>query len=483
MPDITLSINAQISSELNPLAKFLSSKDIQSYLVGGYIRDALLGRDTQDIDIAVLGDAVAVAKETATHLNSKFVLLDDINKVARVITPRLHLDFCTIEGDIETDLRRRDFTANAMAVDLNHITSKPAIIDPCSGYDDIQQKTIRATGEDVFKRDPVRLMRAVRHYAELGFDIEVKTKSLIKRDGHLAAGAAAERICEELCLSLATDRAYHALKIMDELNLVSALLPELEACRGVQQPKEHNWDVLDHSIETVAAIDRLFADIRTGSSGLLEIPWTDELESHFGEEIAGGHLRSTVLKIAALLHDIGKPGTKSIEQNGRIRFLNHSKDGAAMAGDAMTRLRFSGREIRAVQRIIEQHMRPTQLSNNWEIPTNRAIYRYFRDTEDEAFDIMLLSLADHLAARGPLLDEAEWQRHIDLIAYVIKKHSEEHSIVAPPKLIDGNDLIALGYEPGPQMGAVLEAVRDGQAAGEINTRDDAVDLARRLFNQ
>jgi poly(A) polymerase len=269
---------------------------------------------------------------------------------------------------------------------------------------------------------------------------------------------------------------------MDGMGLLSPLLPELADCKGIEQPKEHKWDVFDHSIETVATVDQLFADLEAGRNGLAEIPWTNELALHFSEELSSGHLRMTILKIAALLHDIGKPVTKSFQENGRMRFLGHSNAGAQMAKRIMTRLRFSAKEIKIVESIIEQHLRPTQLSSDWEMPTHRAIYRYFRDTEDNAFDILLLSLADHHAAKGHLLDSDHWAHHIQLIKYVIQKHYKESSVVKPPKLIDGNDLIKLGVKPGPKMGAILEAIREAQAAGEIADTEDAINLAKRLFN-
>jgi poly(A) polymerase len=482
MPDITLSIDEHTSAVIHRLADFLSQRSIRAYLVGGYVRDALLGKGTQDVDIAISGDAMAIAKEIALELDGKFVLLDNDNKVARVVLPEFDLDFSTIENGIDDDLARRDFTINAMAVNLNWIAEKSTVIDPQNGYKDLLQKTIRATSDDIFRQDPARLLRAIRHAAELGFDIEERTKSFIKRDAHLTSGVAGERIRDEFCSSIATNQSYTVLRLMDELNLISPLLPELDACKGVDQPKEHNWDVFNHSIETVAALDKLFTNIGTGLNGLAEIPWTDELTNHFHQEISSGHSRMTIVKIAALLHDIGKPVTKSIEEDGRMRFLGHSKDGAQMAKSLMTRLRFSGKEIKTAERIIVQHMRPTQLSNNWEMPTHRAIYRYYRDTEDDAFDILLLSLADHLAARGPLLDKEHWSYHIQLIKYVMLKHSQEQDVVKPPKLIDGNDLIEMGIEPGPEMGMILEKVREAQAAGEIHSKDEAINLAKRLFN-
>jgi poly(A) polymerase len=482
MPDLTLPIDEQTSAAIHRLAGFLSKRNIQAYLVGGYVRNALLGKSTQDIDIAVSGDAIAVAKEMASHLDGKFVLLDDSNKVARVALPELYLDFSTIDNNIDDDLKRRDFTINAMAIDLNRITEQSTVLDPCDGYKDIQQKTIRATSDNVFTQDPVRLMRAIRLAAELNFSIDNKTQTLIERDSALIPDVAGERICDELCAAMATDQAYTALRLMDKLGLLAPLFPELNNCKGIDQPKEHNWDVFDHSMETVATVNSLFTDIGTGQNSLAEIPWTNDLSNHFSQEISSGHKRMAILKIAALFHDLGKPVTKSIQEDGRMRFLGHAKESSQMARAIMTRLRFSGKEIKTAERIIEQHMRPTQLSSNWEMPTHRAIYRYFRDTEDEAFDILLLNLADHLAARGPSLDEEQWNQHIQLIKYVMLKHSEEHDIVKPPKLIDGNDLIELGVEPGPEMGTILETVREAQAEGEILTKDDAVNLAKRLLN-
>jgi len=378
---------------------------------------------------------------------------------------------------------RRDFTINAMAVDLNRIVEQTVIIDPYNGQSDIKQKTIRATGDNVFTKDPVRLIRAIRFAAELGFNIDHKTRILIKRDAHLVASVAGERICDEFCATIATGHAYSALKLMDELGLIDPLFPELKACKGVDQPKEHNWDVFDHSVETVAAVDKLFEDIKRGCNGLSEIPWTDELAKHFNEEIGSGHSRMAILKIAALLHDLGKPITKGVQQDGRTRFLGHSQQGAQIAKTIMARLRFSGKESKTVQRIIAQHMRPTQLSNNWDMPTHRAIYRYYRDTEDDAFDIMLLSLADHLAARGPSLDADHWTHHIQTIKYVMLKHLQDQDVIKPPKLIDGNDLIELGLEPGPEMGTILETVREAQAAGEIQSKDEAINLAKRLLKR
>jgi poly(A) polymerase len=182
--------------------------------------------------------------------------------------------------------------------------------------------------------------------------------------------------------------------------------------------------------------------------------------------------------MAALLHDIAKPQAKTIEANGRMRFLGHAQQGATASAIILERLRFSSREIKLVETMVKYHLRPTQMSQNGP-PSPRAIYRYFRDTGDAGIDILFLSLADHLATRGPNLKLEPWQVHTQLVGYVLTKRFQEESVVTPPKLISGHDLIRLfGLSPGPQIGELLEVVCEAQASGELNTREEALSYIR-----
>ncbi|HLB27942.1 MAG TPA: HDIG domain-containing protein, partial [Dehalococcoidales bacterium] len=181
-----------------------------------------------------------------------------------------------------------------------------------------------------------------------------------------------------------------------------------------------------------------------------------------------------LLKLAALIHDINKPQTKALDENGRMRFLGHAQEGAATVVKMLERLRFSGKEIKLVETEVFYHLRPTQLSQEG-LPTRRAIYRYFRDTGEAGIDILFLSLADHLATRGPGLIPDGWQEHIRLVEYIIGKHSEQEKLVTPPKLIDGYDIINIFRIPvGPQVGELLESVREARASGELTTREEAL---------
>ncbi|MBI4303914.1 MAG: CCA tRNA nucleotidyltransferase [Chloroflexi bacterium] len=485
---------SKLPSLLTRVSHFLVEQGIQSYIVGGWVRDVLLGRETADIDLAIGRDALEVAPKVAAILGGKYVLLDEVNRISRVViiereaTTRVqwYLDFSTFDGTIEQDLARRDFTVDAMAIDLNELVSdaaKSALIDPFNGWEDLRQRLIRAVTDTVFAADPVRLLRAVRLAAELGFTIEKKTEALIKRDSRLLSSVPGERVREELVGLLDVPGAGQFLSYLDELGLLTTLIPELAQTKGVEQPKEHHWDVFQHMIRTVTAAEFL---LRQGTweyddGRVLEaVPWSDKLAEHFDNEVSSGSTRRAVLKLAALLHDIAKPQTKALI-DGRTRFLGHGKEGATVVVNILERLRFSNKEIKLVETEVEHHLRPGQMSQEG-LPTQRAVYRYFRDTGDAGIDILFLSLADHLATRGPDLDLSHWQQHTSIVEYVLAQQSQEQSIVRLPKLIDGHDIINIfRIDPGPRVGEVLEAVREAQASGELKTRGQALDFARRML--
>ena len=478
---------------LDKVSSFLAEQNIESYLVGGLVRDVLLGRDTADIDIAVASDALEIAPKVAAAFGGKYVPLDRVNRVGRVVlideqSPsaggQWEIDFTTFQESIEQDLARRDFTIDAMAVDLSQLGKKFAdvqLIDPFKGRGDLRRRVLRVVTETVFESDAVRLLRAVRLAAELGFSIDKKTQALIQRHSHLIADVAGERIREELLRLLAVPRTEQLLFYLDELGLLTAMFPELAQAKGVKQPKEHSWDVFEHSLKTVTAIDFLLRQgtwEHAGEEVLADVPWSVELAEYFAQEVSSGSTRGLLLKLAAFLHDVGKPQTKAIDVGGRMRFLGHAIEGVAITEKILERLRFSAREIKLVETLVRYHMRPGQMSLEG-MPTNRAVYRYFRDSGEAGIDVLFLSLADHLAARGPSLISSHWQEHARLVEYVLSQRFEQESVVCPPKLVDGHDLIDIfAVNPGPEVGEVLEAVREAQASGEITTRQEALDYAR-----
>ena len=483
-------------SLLKRVGRYLREHNIESYLVGGIVRDILLGRETADIDIGVGGDSLRIAAEIARETGGTFVPLDEENNIGRVAvndkdsSGSLYFDFSTVKESIEHDLSERDFTVDALAVDigrmdpeslcLNHLLPemvKSPIIDVTGGLNDLHRGIIRAVGEDIFSKDAVRLLRAVRLMAELDFTIAPETEALIKRDCGLIAGVSGERIREELLRLFAAPDSGKLAVYLDELGLLTVIIPELAAARDVTQPIEHHWKVLEHSLNTVTAVDYILhrGSCEFGSEAILAaVPWSETLASHFESEVGFHSTRTTLLKVAALLHDIAKPQTKVPVEGGRVRFIGHDKEGADIAAAILERLRFSTKEIRLVENAVKYHMRPTQLSQG-ELPSRRAIYRYFRDTGDAGIDILYLSLADHLATRGPKLDISLWKEHTKEVEFVLSRYYQAAETIKPVRLIDGNDLITIfGLKPGPEIGELLEMVQEAVAAGEINNREDAL---------
>jgi poly(A) polymerase len=496
---------------LNKLYELLSQRNRCGYIVGGFIRDWLLGRQTNDVDIAVDGNALTLAKDVAKGLGGKFVLLDEVNSIARVVIAEnehhWHLDFSSFHGDIESDFARRDFTMNAMAIELSQFVSyKPQaniggkknaqflgekeaqlkLIDPFSGKEDLENRIVRAVNDQIFEADAVRLLRAVRLAAELDFTIAPETESLIRYYSQSVTKIPGERVREELLRLLSLPRAAYHLKYLDKLGLLLTLIPELAESKGVEQPTVHFWDVFEHSLQTVATIEFLIRESswEYGNEDILAItPWSDMIDAHLSQEVSSGSNRKVLLKLGALLHDIAKPMTKSLDDTGRARFLGHAKQGAAMAASILERLRFSNREITVVESLVYHHLRPAQLADK-ELPTQRAIYRYFRDTDDAGIDILILALADYLASLGPLASMKEWERCCQLINYILTEHDKQQAKILPVKLIDGHDLIdTFGLPPGPLIGKLLSLVREAQASSELSTKEEALALIQRELDK
>jgi poly(A) polymerase len=470
---------------LSKLESILSEEKCQAYIVGGLVRDWLLERETSDIDITVNINSTELAKKIARELNGQFVVLDEANETARVIITEqgrfLNIDLSHFSGTIQQDLHRRDFTINALAIDLfTFVSDSYSLIDPFKGQVDLNNKIIRVVSNSAFKEDGARLLRAVRIAAELGFEIEASTEQLIQQDAFLISSVSGERQRDELLRILHLNHASALLRYLDKLKLLTNIIPELETMRGIEQPAEHYWDVLNHSFETVATVGFLLheANWEYGSNDLLEfVPWSDKLSSHFDEEVSVGSNRRSMLKIGGLLHDIAKPELKRIDDTGRMRFIGHDKLGAGKAAEILQRLRFSNREIKQVEAMVLYHLRPVQMSNIG-MPTNRAIYRYFRDTGDSGIDIFLLAQADYLAARGPNLDKDDWLKHNQLINYMIAENEKQQVELLPVKLIDGDDIMKTFHlTSGPMVGKLLRLVFEAQASGEVKTRDEAINLA------
>ncbi len=475
------------------LREFFASKEIDVFLVGGAVRDALVGRTTKDIDVTVGADVQVVGPELASVLNGRFVPLDPAGETVRIVvrrdTEESLVDLSAMPRGIEEDLARRDFTLDALAVPLHRAAPRMAwhrhVIDPHGGLNDLDAGVVRALSPEVFRRDPVRLLRAPRLAVQLGLRIEDNTVHQIRQDAHLVSTIAGERLRDEFLKLLAEPTATVSLRLLDELGLLTQVVPELNEARGVTQPKEHYWDVFGHLIEMASQVEKVLTGPPEENGYVVEsIPRFASFGEHFAEKVTDGHSRATLLKLAGLLHDIAKPATKTVETSGRIRFLGHNVQGAEMAGIVLQRLRLSGRGTELVRLMLEHHLRPSQMAQKGELPTGRAIYRYYRDLEDAAIDTLYLNMADYLAARGPMLGREEWYNHCRVIGHILNEGLREKAPEALPKLISGHDIIkAFSVSPGPEVGELLNVVREAQAGGEISTKEEALELVKnRLYS-
>ena len=361
----------------------LVPKSESPYIVGGFIRDTILERPSSDLDITIKGEPYKLGALLAKETGGIFVKLGQPENIARVIIGDknpYHVDISTRIGSLHEDLARRDFTINAMGLPVSAILDtdwRAQITDPFGGIKDIIRGTIRGTNSTVFLDDPVRMLRAIRLKANLGFDLHSDTLAEIKRNASLLKHAPAERIRDELLLIL----------------------------------------------------------------------------------------------------------SKSNAPNGKTRFLGHHIKGAELTKQILSRLRFSRRGIETVTSQVRHHLRPGQLSQGNELPSRRAIYRYFRDVGDVAIDTIFLSLADFLAARGPDLGKKEWTNHSRKLGHILDVGLGTLCNEATKNLVDGNDLMKfLDIKPGPSLGAILMAIQEAQFTGEVADKDQALGLAKTLFD-
>lgn len=480
-----------------------SHRGLTVWLVGGAVRDILMHRPLHDWDFAVDRHAMGLARAVGDALSGFFFVLDEERGTARVLLEspdgrRLELDFALLRGaSLELDLASRDFTVNAMAVDADR-----RLVDPLGGRSDLHRGLIRGTHRGVFDDDPVRLLRAVRLEAELTLLIEPQTEAWIRSDAPKLSQPAAERLRDELTRALAIPGVSNLVRRLEELLLLEHFLPELTALRGVPQPYPHQLDAWGHTLHAADAVDGVVAMVTgTSSPGAITMlpdapaaAWGElsrrlgrfarSVEDHLQAEVCDRRDGLLLLRLAALLHDIGKPDTQGSligeqDEASYAPFAGHELAGADKAASRLRALRFSRDEIRRVRRIIETHLRPASLTRQPRV-TRRTVYRYFRDTGDIGVDVALLSLADYLARWGPDLPEDGWVKRLKVTELLLHHYFEKPEVAVRPSLpVDGHDLMrALEIQPGPAVGRLLELVREAVAAGDIETREEALELAR-----
>ncbi|MCF6290546.1 MAG: HD domain-containing protein [Desulfobacterales bacterium] len=450
----------------------------QLYVSGGTVRDWLLGRPANDLDITVASGGRACARRLAATIGGTYVDLDPETDVARVVWQGLDIDFSSFREDtdsIEADLGKRDFTINAMAVSL---AGPGTIIDPCNGLRDLGQGLVRCPAPRVFDNDPLRMVRAYRFMAVLGFGVTPETEAAIKDRVSLIDRVSPERLTAELRLIMASDRAGSAISALAARGLLTRIFPELLAGVGMSQPASHHLDVFAHGLAALERMERILAE-----PGRFYPGHEQEFRRYLDREE-----RRLRLKWAALFHDLGKPEVRRIrpDKDNRITFYNHDRAGAARFEAIARRLRWSRRDRDRVSRLIELHMYPFHL-NNARLRTGltpRAYLRLVKAAGAELPGLFLLAMADSLAGQGP-----EKPRHME--AGLVALYNETARVVAKritpvlalPRLLGGKDLIAMGIPPGPLYGRILDGLEAARVEGEVRDRDQAGQWVRAFLQR
>ena len=483
-----LTLPPEVATVVSSANALFEESGVKAYASGGFVRDILLGRRIADIDISVDANPLEIGPRVAEALGGSSFPLDTERRHLRVIPPDapFHIDLLPLRGSIELDLHLRDYTIGALAASLPALISgSAAVIDQLGSLADLRSGIVRLVSEQALIDDPLRLLRGVRLAVQLNFEMTDETRGLIAKNAALIAQTAPDRRRDELLLIMATERAGEGVRMLEDLGLLTLVLPELDATRGVEQPKEHTWDVFNHAVQAVAAMDWLLLErppsVEPGRTLWTELwqhlAWWPPARIRLGDELSQGISRMAVLKLAALLHDIGKPETKSTEADGRIRFFGHSEAGARIAGRLLRRLRFPTAIVKHVTAMVDAHLRPLLIAREG-APSTRAVHRFFRDTGDAAVDTLFLSLADHLATTGPRVTVEGWRRHLAVVAYIIATELERDEKAPNVKLIAGEDLMAkFDLDAGPLIGELLAAIREAQELGDVSTKEQALELA------
>ena len=362
------------------------------------------------------------------------------------------------------------------------------LIDPLHGLADLAAHRLKAVNAEVFRRDPLRMLRAVRLMMRYGLEIDRWTEELIIRDAALLTQVAAERVHDELYTLLGPAGATERLRFLDEHGLFTVIFPEFVVARAMRQPGPHHWDVLEHSLESVGALERVARMVEQDSESTGREDDLAEIRVLLREAETQGifafeRLKAPGMKMAALLHDIGKTVTYSEDEDGGIHFYNHPQAGVPLVEQVMRRLCASTQDRRLAQLVSAHHMRPGQLGQDGPV-TPRAIRRYFVDLGPTGIYVALFSLADHLATLGPQPVTNSWERHLGVVRLLLTSYIRERERILPPRLISPEELMRrLNLEPGPLVGQLLDLIAEAQAEGTIHSKEEALWLAEERVNQ
>jgi len=437
------------------------------WLVGGCLRDELLGRPVRDVDIVVDGAAEPFSRSLADRLGGAVFASSDAFGTWRLVLGDMHVDVAPLRGGaaapadaatrgarLEADLRARDFTVDAMARPLDG----DELVDPLSGLDDLAARRLRLCSSTALDDDPLRVVRLARLARGFGLLPDTAATAAALRAAAGLAAVSGERVRGELSAVLATREAAAAFRDLAVWGALAVILPELDGLRGVEQNPYHHLDVFEHTLEALTYVRGVVEQL--GGVGHLTPPSDAGLP---------GAPPLVPVSWAVLLHDIGKPAARKVDDEGRVLFWRHDEIGRGMSAAIAARLKMSNRFAAYLGTLIRQHLRLGFLVREQPL-TRRALARYRRDVNPWVFESVVVSLCDRLATRGEKTSLTSMARHYRVARSVWTAVSK-----APvPQVLSGYEVMELlGLEPGVAVGQALDALDEEVEAGEITTAEEA----------
>jgi putative nucleotidyltransferase with HDIG domain len=459
------------------------------YIVGGAVRDIILGLEINDLDIVVHDLLVDFSNWLEKQAGMKvFSFINEGGShIKRLTNDDLQVDISALSTTLEIDLSNRDFTINGMSIDL--AKTKGELYDPYNFTRHIPECCFELIKSNGIKSDPLRILRSARLIAKTGFEPTYQTEDIMTRQSHLIKQVASERVHEELIKILSLPKGAYAIGQIIKMGVLNNLFPEIGQCDNCKQNDFHTLDVLNHMKNTMYTTSGIINSIQNyDTSQKARIILACEplygreqrVKEYLNETYPNGTKKYALIKLAALLHDIGKPSTKSIK-NGNITFHGHEHAGAEIVTKRLAKLGFPSYENDFITQCVAGHMYPLHLSNsNFK---NSAIYRFFRKFKDQALAIILISSAEASFSGGKAMTQARKNRHKLILKKMLSAYCENpHSYVSPKPLVNGDVLMQeLNLAQGPIIGKLINLIVEKTVDGEISTTEEALELARHVM--
>lgn len=448
----------------------VENKDYNLYLVGGFLRDTILNKDSFDRDLIIENtSAYEFSKDLADRLQGHFIILDQENQIYRIVLQdkKNSIDIAKMQGtDIYQDLRSRDLTINSLCFDLK----ENKIIDCTDAYKDIKNKRLYTYNLDNFKSDPLRMLRVFRFASILDFSIDNNILDFIKDNYSLINNCAYERIIYELLKFFEGDYCSSYIEAMDKCNLLELFFPIIAEVKKIPPNLHHHLDLFHHSIETVRQLELIYKNS------------DDNIKKYFDEVFQHNITRISFLKLSGFLHDIGKPSTWSIEENTlRHRFIKHDEIGSKLVIPILRGLKFSKLSQEYISKLIKNHIYPSCLTSGNDY-TTKAKYKFYRKTENFTIDVISLAKADRLSALGPEITKDIVNENINNLNNLLNDYFEFKNNEKPlEKLIDGIEIFKLlKLEDKKELSPIIKELKEAQLSGDVNNKEEAIDFLLKI---